>query len=155
MIMLICFFVKNKQVFYRTLLTLCLGLLSCYLVYLLFQTTVPRPVIPDHGVLYQLVGFVYNTDNPSNCFPSIHVLTSYLMIKAVSTGSANFSQRSRIAVYIFSLTIICSTFFVKQHVLLDAAGAIGLVEFLWFMVSRLFQLKQHALPKGAISSEEN
>ncbi|MFD1175142.1 phosphatase PAP2 family protein [Paenibacillus puldeungensis] len=153
-IMLIIFCANNKRVYYRTLLTQCLGLISCYLIYVLFQTTVPRPSIPDYGVLYKLVGFVYNTDEPFNCFPSIHVLTSYLMIKGVSL-CPHFSKLVRLVVFACSWSIICSTFFVKQHVLLDAAGAIALVEMLWFAVGRLSPFKEMSMQKGVSPSEKN
>lgn len=153
-VMLIAFFVSNKQVYYLTLLTQCLWLISCYLVYALFQTTVPRPSIPEYGILYKLVAFVYNTDQPFNCFPSIHVLTSYLVIKGASL-CRKLPKLCRAAVYTCSWSIICSTLFVKQHVLLDIAGAIVLIEILWYVLSRLSPFKQTILLKGVNQGEQN
>ena len=51
--------------------------------------------------------------------------------------SAGFTNKGRVAVHIFAWSIIVSTLLVKQHVLLDVAGAIALVEILWFGVGKL------------------
>lgn len=134
--MLIVFLVKKRIVYYRTLLALCSGLIMCYITFHLFQTTVPRPTIDGHGVLYSLVRLVYQTDGPYNCFPSIHVLTSYLMLKGMS-DCPNMLRTSRILVIITSWSITISTVFVKQHVLLDIAGAIFLAEMLYFVIGKL------------------
>ncbi|WP_409344721.1 phosphatase PAP2 family protein [Paenibacillus sp. MBLB4367] len=128
--MMFVFFFKNRQNYYRTLLTLCAGLLVSYATYAVYQTTVPRAAITENGFFEGLVRFIYSTDQPYNCFPSIHVLTSYLMIKGV-TASRNFGLLTRASVGFFSWAIIASTLLIKQHVIMDAVGAIVLVELLF------------------------
>ncbi|GAA0831732.1 phosphatase PAP2 family protein [Bifidobacterium pullorum subsp. gallinarum] len=142
-IMLFLFCARDRSVYYRTLLSQCIGLIACYITFFLFQTTVDRPLIMEAGILDWLVSLVYSTDNPYNCFPSIHVLTSYLMIKG-AVSSAGFSNRERTAVKICAWFIIGSTLFVKQHVLLDVAGAIAVVEVLWYWVGRGFHGQRSA-----------
>ncbi|MBT2289369.1 phosphatase PAP2 family protein [Paenibacillus albidus] len=151
--MLVVFCIKDKSVYYRILFTQCISLIVCYMIYYLFQTTVPRPLIPGEGVLYRLVNFVYSTDNPYNCFPSIHVLTSYLMIKGAAVCPGLYA-RARLVVNLCAWSIICSTLFVKQHVLLDAAGAIALVEILWYLMFRL-PSRHSLLYKGEEIREEH
>ncbi|MNI22245.1 PAP2 superfamily protein [compost metagenome] len=148
--MLLLHFFTNKKGFAQTLVTLCTGLVACYMIYLQFQTTVPRPQIGSSGLLIQLVEWVYRHDQPFNCFPSIHVFTSYLMIKSVQEQEA-FSRKIKAAVYFCAWLIICSTFFVKQHVLLDAAGAIALAEILHFAGRTLFNGKVLTLHKRSPS----
>ena len=112
---------KDKIAYYRTLLALCGGLVLSYLVYALFQTTVPRPEgLTDTGILNRLVGWVYAHDRPFNCFPSIHVVTSYLMWRSARV----FRPGVRGACMIMSMLIILSTLLLKQHVLADVAGGI-------------------------------
>lgn len=152
LLMLFLFFVKNKKVYYRTLFIQCMGLVISYIIYFFFQTTVSRPTIPDHGFLNQLITFVYNTDNPYNCFPSIHVLTSYLMIKGVNE-CITFAKKTRMTVYFCSWLIIASTLFVKQHVLLDVAGGIAVVEIVHFIVYQMLPSKSNLLAKGVVRSE--
>ncbi|WP_409344364.1 phosphatase PAP2 family protein [Paenibacillus sp. MBLB4367] len=124
--MFIVFFLKNRTVYYRSLIALCAGLLVCYLIYALFQTTVPRPELASDGWLNRLVTFVYATDAPYNCFPSIHVLTSYIVMKA--SYSCRLKPMAQTAVSLTAWSIIVSTLFVKQHAILDLAGAVLLAE---------------------------
>lgn len=128
--------VQNRSVYWTTLLRFNIGLIACYGIYAVFQTYVPRPPVPGDGLLNQLVGYVYAMDQPFNCFPSTHVFTSYCMIKAFHSA-ANIGRPVKIAVTAMSLTVIASTLFVKQHVLMDVAGAIALAEAIYFVGERL------------------
>ncbi|WP_307411882.1 phosphatase PAP2 family protein [Paenibacillus sp. W2I17] len=67
-----------------------------------------------------MVRFVYTTDQPYNCFPSIHVLTSYLMLR----GGHVFNRTIHLIIAINSILIIISTVLVKQHVVADILGGI-------------------------------
>jgi membrane-associated phospholipid phosphatase len=115
---------KDARTYFRTLLALCLSLVVCYITYRFFQTTVPRPEVTGAGIVPSLMKWVYTNDQPYNCFPSIHVLTSYLMIK----GSKVFGLKTRIIVRLIAVLIIVSTLFVKQHVLADVCAGIFVAE---------------------------
>lgn len=138
---LLLFFFRDRRMYYRTLATLCLGMIGCYIVYAVFQTTVPRPVLEGDGWLIDIVRFVYSNDQPFNCFPSIHVLTCYAMIKGLHRNDALPPAARRLLIAV-AWSIIASTVFVKQHVLLDAAGAILLVEVFFAGMKRLLPLRQ-------------
>lgn len=118
---------RDKTVYLRTLARFLIGMLVCYAVYLFYQTTVSRPDVSGDGILDWLVLLVYRHDQPYNCFPSTHVLTSYCMLKAYREASG-IRLSVRWAVAGIAVLIMLSTLFVKQHVLLDAAGAIAVVE---------------------------
>lgn len=115
------------------MIILCAGLILCYSVYYLFQTTVPRPDVNSNGLISSMVQFIYATDQPYNCFPSIHVLSSYIVIKAVMQ-CRQISKQLKSFIVIFCWFIIASTLFVKQHVLLDVAGGILLAELLYLVL---------------------
>ncbi|TCZ77870.1 hypothetical protein E0485_10260 [Paenibacillus albiflavus] len=121
---LLFIFLKDVRVYFKTLLALCLGLLVSYVFYYYFQTTVPRPKVGEGGILNYLVQFIYAHDLPYNCFPSIHVLTSYLMMK----GARVLKRWGRLTVQFIGIMIIASTLFVKQHVLADVGMAIIVAE---------------------------
>ncbi|WP_442600801.1 phosphatase PAP2 family protein [Paenibacillus sp. KN14-4R] len=143
--MLVLFFLKNKTTYYLTLLSLCVGLILCYIIYYFFQTTVPRPQITiDHGLLGTLVNFVYQTDAPYNCFPSIHVMTSYVILRGLS-NCPQISRIIRVSVHIMSWSIILSTLFVKQHVWADIVGAVLLVEIVYYAVSKWMPAKHEQI----------
>ncbi|WP_219639137.1 phosphatase PAP2 family protein [Cohnella sp. CFH 77786] len=130
---LVAIFRQSYLAYVRTLLAICMGLLACYAVYFLFQTTVPRPDITSDGLLHRLAALVYRSDQPYNCFPSIHVMTSCLMIK----GSIVLRPRFRMAVLTTAVCIIASTLFIKQHVIADVAAGILFAEVMFRLAAWL------------------
>lgn len=126
---------KDRSMYYKTLFQFIMGLLLCYGVYAIYQTTVPRPELTGSDWLLRMVQWVYRSDQPFNCFPSTHVLTSYLMMKAYLRSTA-ISWSYKIMVSSMSLLIIVSTLLVKQHVLLDIVGAILVSEGVVYVVER-------------------
>ncbi|GAB6086575.1 phosphatase PAP2 family protein [Alkaliphilus crotonatoxidans] len=139
----IYFCLKDREVYYKTLLSTNLGLLVCYIVYFFYQTTVSRPLLAGEDLLTKMVGWVYATDQPFNCFPSIHVLTSYLMFKGIRHSHIR-NKLNQLVISSIAFTIILSTLFIKQHVILDVIAAIILGEVLFNLLSTLFQ-KQRAI----------
>ncbi len=143
---LIYFCFKDRTLAFKTVLVFDLGLLVCFLIYYFYQTVGPvRPVISGHDVLSRILQYVYQIDQPYNSFPSIHVMSSYLMMRAIR----NCSWKNKwIQWFIggFSISIILATLFIKQHLMIDVAAAIFLVEVLFKMVelgfSWLFVPKQ-------------
>jgi membrane-associated phospholipid phosphatase len=136
---LVCFVYlafKNRQLYMQTLLRYNIGLVICYAVYAVYQTHVPRPEVSGTDWLSQMIQYVYNSDQPYNCFPSTHVLTSYCIMKAFASAR-QISRPIRLTVSCISILIILSTLFVKQHVLLDMAGAIAVVEAIYFIANRV------------------
>ncbi|WP_442602844.1 phosphatase PAP2 family protein [Paenibacillus sp. KN14-4R] len=147
-IALVLIFFKDVKVYLNTLVALCIGLLVCYVFYYFFQTTVPRPQLVHSDWLTQLVKIIYEHDLPYNCFPSIHVLTSYLMIK----GARVLKARTRYIVRIMGLLIIISTLFVKQHVIADVGMAILIAETAyWFVGIYLPVLIRFNVKRGVIA----
>ncbi len=127
---------KNRKLYFQTLLQFNIGRLICYGVYVVYQTHVPRPELTGNDWLIDLVQYVYRSDEPFNCFPSIHVLTSYLMMKAYlrAEGIPHFYK---VAVTLMSVLIIASTQFIKQHVLLDIFGAILVAEVMLYLLAKI------------------
>lgn len=124
---LIYFFIKEPVVYYRSLLTYIVCALLCYGIYSVFQTTVPRPMVTGSDPFSDLMRFIYNRDQPFNCFPSIHCFSSYMVMRMV--WSSSFRNKLNVTLITgMSSLIILSTLFVKQHVILDAVSAILLVE---------------------------
>jgi membrane-associated phospholipid phosphatase len=122
-LMFVYFCIYDRAIYYRALLSFCVGMLVCYVIYFFFQTTVPRPELMGNGVLTRMVQYVYGADQPFNCFPSIHVLSSYLMILGIR-HSKLWTIKKDIIVSIIAYSIILSTLFVKQHVVLDVVAGV-------------------------------
>lgn len=137
---LIYFFMKDVNVFYRALMTYVVCTLICYLIYSVFQTTVPRPIVTGSDPISQLMSYIYQRDRPYNCFPSIHCFSSYLVMRTIWTSS--FRNKWNVTlITTMSSIIIMSTLFVKQHVIMDALAGIFLVE----VVTAVLVLSEHRL----------
>jgi membrane-associated phospholipid phosphatase len=136
MLGLIYLCLKDRSTYLRTLFAFAGGLAVCYVIYYFYQTTVPRPILSGSDLLSRLVAFTYATDQPFNCFPSIHVLSTYLIMIGMS-ASEQTSRGIRWFTHIFGIMIILSTLFVKQHVVLDVAGAVLVAEVLFFAATAL------------------
>lgn len=99
--------------YFRLLISSISGKAVCFVTYLLYTTTVPRPEVVGNDIFARLVRMTYSKDNPYNCFPSIHVLCAFL------TCMFLFKHSKRISVRIYATTmcvlISLSTMFVKQH----------------------------------------
>jgi hypothetical protein len=127
----LCF--KNRKVYYKIMITLCLCYVVAFISYYFFQTTVIRPVVTGDDILSKLVLFTYNSDEPYNCFPSIHVITAYLAMKGINATDAR--KNIKIPVNVVGFLIIISTEFVKQHVIMDIFFAIILCDVILNLLS--------------------
>jgi membrane-associated phospholipid phosphatase len=146
----ICF--KDTRVYLKTLIMIVVGELICFVIYFFFQTTVPRPTIAGDNLLNNLVQWIYTNDRPFNCFPSIHVLTTFAIMLA-SLHIKNKHLITNLFIHVTGSLIIISTLFVKQHVIFDMVGSMFLVSFLYgisfeFSTFRVFQKSESAYVKN-------
>lgn len=121
----LCFFyyaVRDEKKFFKILITVNIGMLICYVIYYFFPTYVPRPQVYGNDIFAEAVRFIYRRDNPYNCFPSIHVLDSVIMGIYINRDT-DFSYKTKMISSITAITIIFSTFFIKQHYVYDAVAA--------------------------------
>lgn len=133
----LCF--KDKITYFQTLISYGMGLISSFITFYFFQTTVPRPELAGNGLLTYMVQIIYSADQPYNCFPSIHVLTSHLMVKGIMACSAR-NWKNCLVVCSTAVLIIISTLFIKQHVLLDVVFGIIYAELI-FRLSQIIYKK--------------
>lgn len=115
----------DKESYFKLLNSLIIGMLISYVVFYFYPSHVPRPIIVKKDVFSELVAFIYQRDNPYNCFPSIHVLNSLLVAMYVN-ASYKVMMGTKITCSVLATLIIISTLFIKQHYFVDAIGAIFL-----------------------------
>jgi hypothetical protein len=120
----LCF--KNRKIYFKIMITLILCYVVAFITYYFFQTTVQRPLVTGDDIFSKLILFTYNSDEPFNCFPSIHVITAYLAMKGINATNARKSIK--LPVNVLGFLIIISTQFVKQHVIMDIFFAIFLCD---------------------------
>ncbi|MBC2579049.1 phosphatase PAP2 family protein [Clostridium sp. DJ247] len=129
-----CFY--YRKTYYKVIFSFVIGMLICYASFYFFQTGIQRPELYGNDFLTELIRFIYNTDKPYNCFPSIHVLTCYLVVKGVRDCNEKNSTDKAI-ITVTSMLIILSTQFIKQHVILDLIFAILLGDGIYRIITNI------------------
>ena len=96
--------------------------LSC-VIFLVYPTTLTRPVPPDSGFFNVLLAQLYQIDDPVHLLPSLHVLITYFCLRA-AMGSRIIPRWYFPFAVVFLLLVCLCILFVKQHVLADIPSAI-------------------------------
>ncbi|MCR5674165.1 MAG: phosphatase PAP2 family protein [Lachnospiraceae bacterium] len=119
-------FLRHSEDYYKALIFMCFGMT----VFLVFSTIVPtmqplRPaVMPRDNAFTRLIAHLYRTDTPTNVFPSIHVYNSIACMIALCRAKVLDGHKMiRAGACVLSVSIILSTMFIKQHSVIDVAGA--------------------------------
>lgn len=120
------FFLTNKEDYYRLCIFLFMGMTLCLLICTLIPNGINfRPAVdPDKNICSRLVAFIHQMDTCTNVFPSIHVYNSIgIHIAVHKSKSLQKHPLLRIASFFLAGLICLSTVFLKQHSVLDIAGA--------------------------------
>lgn len=125
---------KSRVEYSRIFISIVIGMCCCYIIYYLFPTQINRPFVDNSNILSKLVNFIYNLDKPFNCFPSIHVLNTYFIMRYTKKI---YSKKFFYYTQIVGLLIILSTVFIKQHFVLDIIGSIILCELVIFLSNKI------------------
>lgn len=131
------FLLKSREEFYRLCIYLFTGMTLSLLICTLFPNgTAFRPVAaPDKNIFSWLVSLIQAADTPTNVFPSIHVFNSVAVYVCVRKSEVlrNCRWASPLC-FVLTVLICLSTVFLKQHSVIDIAGALLLAAALYPMV---------------------
>lgn len=109
-----------------------LSRILCGIIFLLLPTTNMRPQLPEHGISVALLRMIYQIDEPSRLFPSIHCLVSWLCFIGIRK-CRSISKLYKVFSCVFALLICISTQVLKQHYLVDMVGGIIIAEFAYYL----------------------
>ena len=127
--------VCDKDRFYRFITAELMAKTVCLVCYLLLPTTNLRPAVTGDGFASLLVKMVYAIDLPSNLFPSIHCLVSWMCWVGIR-GNQKVPLAYRLFSLLFALAICASTQFTKQHYIADVIGGLAAAEGCWWLAAR-------------------
>jgi len=116
--------VTDGKKYYGLLSSIVTGMLISFIIFYFFPTTVTRPEVVGGGLLNYAMRAVYGSDNPYNCFPSIHVLNATLVTLFLMSKEKSF--QFNIWALMSCVIINLSTLFTKQHVVLDVVSGMTL-----------------------------
>jgi membrane-associated phospholipid phosphatase len=123
LILLPIFILRHEEHIRRTAFAYLLVWITSYACFLLYPTVAPRPekVIGDGFVLWAL-RFLYSSDPPYNCFPSLHVAHSFVSVFTCYRVNRGVGFAAGICASIMAV----STIYTKQHYVLDVIAGIFL-----------------------------
>ncbi len=138
-VVVLYFFFKDKDDYFRV----CTFLITGMTIFLIVSTLWPnghdlRPAaMPRDNVFTRLVAMLYQTDTPTNLWPSIHVYNSLGCHFAVMK-SARLEKKTSIRVgsLILCVSIILSTMLIKQHSVFDVTTAFIMAAVMYGIVYR-------------------
>ncbi len=117
---------KSRKEYWQLICSLGIGMTLFIIVSLIFPNGQElRPSLSGDGIFIEMVRYLYKVDTPTNVFPSIHVFNTIACCIAVFRHKGfRFKRLVPAAAGILGVLIVLSTVFLKQHTLLDVAGAI-------------------------------
>ena len=123
---IVFFLFRNKEDYYRICTFLFSGMTISLIICTFFHNgTDFRPAIdPGKNIFSGMVAALYQTDTPTNVFPSIHVYNSIgTHIAIMKSESFKKYPWVRAGSAILMVSICLSTVFLKQHSVIDMVGA--------------------------------
>jgi membrane-associated phospholipid phosphatase len=131
MLLLLAYY--DHKTYYKLLFSILIGMLVCFAIYVIYPSTVPRPVgLQPDSLLKKAVLIIYGNDKPYNCLPSIHMLDTLLITMFLFKHYK--SLLIKVSSGILCILIYMSTLFVKQHSVLDAVAStiLGIILYVAF-----------------------
>ena len=133
----IYFFFKNKEDYYRTCIFLFTGMTIFLIICTIWHNGLDlrQDISYNNNLCAKLVKMLYKTDTSTNVFPSLHVFNTLGCLVALyrSKGMKDKTWIKVIAT-IIGILIILSTMFLKQHSVWDVIGAFALAAILYPIV---------------------
>lgn len=116
---------QSREACYRLAFADYISKIVCGIIFIALPTTNVRPEL-GHGFWDTMLGFIYEMDSPTNLFPSIHCLVSWLCF--VGLRGTKIPLWYRLVSAGCAIAICASTQFTKQHYIVDVVGGIALAE---------------------------
>ncbi len=114
---------KRREVFWRLGWSIILAEVIAYVVYLIFQTAVPRQPTTDPSMFGAVLNWIRNTDRWYSAFPSGHAFLTTIFTWHLW---AALPKWWRPILIVNAAAIIAATLFLRQHYLADPLAGLVL-----------------------------
>jgi len=132
---------KNFECFEKYIWSSSISIVISFFIYFFYPTSIVRGTITLNNITGLITQFIYAIDTPIlNCFPSMHCLLSFFFIFYI-INLKNTSFFIKMFVAVWSLLIVASTLFVKQHILADVISAFVFAVLIFVVVEILYKKK--------------
>lgn len=102
------------------------GKIICGIIFITLPTIMIRPEIVGDGLSEWVTRGIYEVDAPTNLFPSIHCMESYIVTRAAFKST--MPRIYKVFMLIFTVLVCMSVILVKQHVAVDIIGGLIVAE---------------------------
>lgn len=109
-----------------------LSRIVCGIFFVLLPTTNVRPEVTGSGFSECLVQFVYFMDAPTNLFPSIHCLVSWMCFIGIR-GRKYVPKWYQVFSCLFAIAVFASTLFTKQHYIIDIIAGVIIAQICYYI----------------------
>ncbi len=103
--------------------------------FLAMPTIMVREPVVGTDIFSRLTAMIYSADTPTNLFPSLHCLESWILFRS-AFGIKKLGKWVIWAHAIFGILVFFSVLFVRQHLILDIPGAIIVGELSLYIARR-------------------
>jgi hypothetical protein len=124
--------VRGDRLFPRLALAGVVAYATSNVVYLAFQTHMPRPPVPDE-LGASLLRFVYEQDRPYCDFPSEHAASAILFALYVNAARRPLRRPATV----LAVAVLPATLMTKQHTVAGMVGGALVAALSWGLVARL------------------
>lgn len=115
---------KDNNTYKKHIYTMIIGIILSQITFIIYPTMVLRPELEIKNIFDLVLYLTYYFDTPAiNCFPSVHCLLCFISIYYI-TKTPNLKTKIKIPIITYFILIILSTFFTKQHILIDGVLAL-------------------------------
>ena len=90
----------------------------CLIVFIAYPTIMERPHLEVSGVFSWILNIIYNADRPVNCLPSIHVLASWIAMRA-ALSMERVGNIYRLLNVLECVLCMFAVVLIKQHYFID------------------------------------
>lgn len=113
----------------------------CLVCFIAIPTTLTRPEITGTGLFSRLTGIIYFFDTPTNLFPSMHTMQSWLCMRSAYKIRTTIPRWYPGLTAVMSTMVLLSTLLIKQHVIWDVVSGIAAAEIGIFAASMIRKKK--------------
>ena len=125
---------ESREYCYRIVTADLIAKVVCFIFFVALPTTIARPETGG-GIFGWLTELIYSADTPTNLFPSIHCLESWVAFRCALPLTKVGKTYKWIMLFI-SIGVCASVVFVKQHYFIDIPAGILLFELALLLVNK-------------------
>lgn len=121
-ILLVLLSLKKAEDFSTAFYRMIVGIALSFVIFLFFPTVYPRPLLPVEPFWSEIFLYLHFLDQPTNCFPSLHVSITLIAAASMQPSSRVLHSLG----WIWALAICLSTLTTKQHYAWDVLGGVAM-----------------------------